>query len=184
VRFNLDNGKLIHNENIEPYALCGNTGLDFDGGMFSVGSHVLTVTPFSGTNASGTAGGSLTIHFTVVSAGPGIASLTLVDADTDKDLFQLTNGSTINRAALSQHHLNVRANTSPSKVGSVLFDLDNGALTHFENTVPYALFGNSLNDYFGGSFTAGAHKLKVTAFTGANGSGTAGQPTIINFVVV
>jgi hypothetical protein len=64
VAFYLD-GKLFSTENVAPYAL----GLD-DSGVYrkwtpSIGSHTLRVTPYSGSNRTGTAGATTEIEFTV-----------------------------------------------------------------------------------------------------------------------
>ena len=60
--------------------------------------------------------------------------MTLIDADLDVDIGPLQNGDTLNLSALPTRHLNVRANTSPSPVGSVRFALDVNSIYRTENT--------------------------------------------------
>jgi hypothetical protein len=55
--------------------------------------------------------------------GQTVNSFTLVDANTDKDIQPIPDGSILDKAALSPN-LNIRANTIPNKVGSVVFILD------------------------------------------------------------
>ncbi len=115
----------------------------------------------------------------------GVVSFTLVNADTDKDIMQLTDGSVVDLNKLGSPNLNVRANTNPSLVGSVLFSLT-GSTTHnqTENKTVYALFGNSGSDYRNGQLNAGAHQLKATAYTQSQGGGTAYPTLTVQFSVI
>jgi CubicO group peptidase (beta-lactamase class C family) len=65
VRFGLDGNSNYRTETIAPYALAGDDSGDYRAWTPSVGSHTLKATPYSGTNATGTAGTPLTIGFTV-----------------------------------------------------------------------------------------------------------------------
>ncbi|WKN43593.1 malectin domain-containing carbohydrate-binding protein [Tunicatimonas pelagia] len=66
VRFALDGNANFQTENVAPYALKGDTNGDYKNWTPSLGDHTLTATPFSGSNAGGTAGTALTINFTVI----------------------------------------------------------------------------------------------------------------------
>ncbi|MCB2380503.1 lamin tail domain-containing protein, partial [Hymenobacter sp. BT635] len=55
--------------------------------------------------------------------GPGVATFTLINADTEQDLLTLSAGAVLNLATLPTRNLNIRANTSPATVGSVVFAL-------------------------------------------------------------
>jgi Fibronectin type III domain len=68
VRFALDDSR--HIENISPFTLFGNDRDNYYAGRLALGRHVLTATPFSQDAASGSAGTSLTISFTVIQAIP------------------------------------------------------------------------------------------------------------------
>lgn len=64
-----------------PYALFGDMGGNFNPWTPTVGSYSLTGTPFTGSGASGTAGTSLTINFTVVNqASSGSATTYRINA--------------------------------------------------------------------------------------------------------
>jgi hypothetical protein len=65
VIFNL-NGQNVQTENVTPYALAGDSNGDYAGFPFSEGDYVLTATPFSDSNGSGTEGASLTVSFSIV----------------------------------------------------------------------------------------------------------------------
>src|SRR2546430_2434391 len=67
-----------------------------------------------------------------------VASLTLVNADTGKDLFTLNNNATVNLATIATKHLNVRANVS-GQSQSVRFALDSKALVSTDNNIAYTL---------------------------------------------
>src|SRR5215218_3754334 len=64
-----------------------------------------------------------------------VTSFTLINADTDKDIVTLGNGSTINLANLPTRNLNVRANVSGT-VESVRFALDFNANFRTESSAP------------------------------------------------
>src|SRR5207302_5318635 len=77
-------------------------------------------------------------------AGQFVSSFTLINADTDQPIQTLNNGATLSLSALPTRNLNVRANTTPATVGSVVFVLS-GTQTRnqTETTPPYALFGDT-----------------------------------------
>ncbi|MEM1340038.1 MAG: PKD domain-containing protein [Bacteroidota bacterium] len=121
------------------------------------------------------------------SSGEGVVSFTLINADTENDLFSLVDGQQIDLASVNGISLNVRANTQPALVGSVYFELS-GPLsnTRNENGAPYALFGDSGggSNYFGREFTEGIYTLTATAYNGRGRSGgILGQPLTIQFSI-
>src|SRR6185503_18837633 len=65
VRFNYDGNPNYKIENVVPYAIAGdaNNGSDYLPWTPSVGTHTLVVTPYSGGNATGTAGAGKTVTF-------------------------------------------------------------------------------------------------------------------------
>lgn len=69
VRFTLD-GSVVKTESLAPYALMGDIGTDYLPWSAPAGPHTLTVTPYAGNDATGTAGAPVTVTFTVV-AGVG-----------------------------------------------------------------------------------------------------------------
>ncbi len=168
-------------EGADPFALFGNSGTDYFGSLFPVGSYSLRVTP---STSSGT-GTAVNINFSVINSTPPptstlINSLQLINANTDVAIGTLTNGLVINLAQTGNVPLAIVANTSTS-VSSVQFQLSGPVTTtRTEGAAPFALFGNSGTDYFGSLFPVGSYTLKVTPYTSA-GIGTA---LTINFSVV
>ena len=117
---------------------------------------------------------------------PGTLSLsgfTLVNADTDKDIGPLEDGDLLNLSELPTSNLNVRANTSSSDVGSVVFTL-NGSVYNTESVAPYALEKDNNGDYNAWTPATGSYKLVATPYTESGGDGTAGSSLSISFEVV
>jgi len=115
-----------------------------------------------------------------------VVSLTLINADTDRPVVgfdPIAPGASINLAVLPTRNLNIRANASPPNVGSVRFDLD-GAPYSTEESAPFAMAGNSGEDYGPWTPSAGAHTLTVTPFALPSASGAAGTPLTLVFLVI
>ena len=115
--------------------------------------------------------------------GDTVTSLTLVNADTDTDIGPLTDGATLNLATLPTRNLNIRANTSPSVVGSVRFGYDANANYKTESAAPYALEGDTSGNYNAWTPAVGSHTITATPYSEAGGGGTAGTPLMITFSV-
>jgi glucose/arabinose dehydrogenase len=88
------NGTKVRTENTAPYSIGGDTGV----GLYNVwnvapGTYTLTVTPFSAANGTGTAGTSITRHFTVTK------TTTTVKAGLNATYFDNANftGATVSR---------------------------------------------------------------------------------------
>ncbi|TGE24819.1 PKD domain-containing protein [Hymenobacter aquaticus] len=160
----------------------------------------LTATPAAGYTFSGWSGDatgttnplsvtmsankSITATFTAIPAGQSVTSYTLVNADTDTDIQPLTAGATLNLATLPTRNLNVRANTNPATVGSVVFALS-GAQTRSqtEGVAPYALFSDANADYNPWTPAVGSYSLTARPYSAASGGGTAGTALTISFSV-
>ena len=117
------------------------------------------------------------------SEAQSISSFTLLNATTDLEIGPLADGDVINLAELNGDPINVRANTSPATVGSVVFTLQ-GTPFRTENAAPYALVGNSGNDYYPWSPSPGSYELQATPFPQSKGQGTAGSALTVTFTVV
>ena len=146
-----------------------------------------TVTLSVTDNGGATSAVSKTLPVTAAtSSGPAVASFTLVNADTDRDIGLLTEGSVVDTTALRTQNLSVRANSGSGTVGSVLFVLD-GSPYRVENIAPYALAGDGSNgnDYYPVSpaLAPGAHTLAATAYTVRSAGGSAGTTLTVNFTV-
>ena len=112
-----------------------------------------------------------------------VTGFVLVDADTDADLFELTDGITLDLAALP-HNLNVRAEVSDG-VESVLFSVDPQGFAREENIPPYSLFGDvNIDDYLGGTFDNGAQVLTATPYSADNQGGDEGTALSITLNVI
>ena len=112
-----------------------------------------------------------------------VLSFTLVDAETNEDIMELTEGMEIDLAEITATSFNIRANVSPREVGSVAFEF-NGNKGRTENVVPYALFGDSGGNYFGRRLTTGDYTVTATPFEQTLGRGEAGESLTVNFKVV
>jgi N-acetylneuraminic acid mutarotase len=119
-------------------------------------------------------------------SGQSVVSFTLINADTDQPVagYQtISNGAVIKTASIGTTHLNIRANTNPTVVGSVRFGLDGNPNARMENSAPYALFGNSGSNYNAGSFATGQHTLTGTPYTNSSGQGAGGAALSISFTI-
>ena len=125
--------------------------------------------------------------FTITVAEPQdtVVSYTLVDADSDTDLFELNDGMQIKMSDIAGVNLNIRANTNPSVVGSVVLEIT-GPLNNvrIESVAPYALFGDNNGDYFNSSFSLGNYELNATPYDESGGTGNEGISLAISFSIV
>jgi hypothetical protein len=124
----------------------------------------------------------VTVSAGAPSSDQKLVSFTLINADTDTDIKVISNGEVLNLAKLPTKNLNIRANTSPSKVGSVVFNL-NGKIKN-ENTAPYSLKGDNNGDYVGWIPSLGDYVLTGSVYSLVNGGGIAGTPLTVTFKVI
>jgi len=111
-----------------------------------------------------------------------VVSFTLMDADTDQPLFEITDGMVLNLDVLPPN-LNVRADTVPPQVGSVGYEY-NGDIGLTENISPYSLGGDDgTGDFVAMDLPLGEHAVTATAYEGQNGSGVRGGSTTVRFSV-
>jgi hypothetical protein len=124
--------------------------------------------------------------FVITVAGTNaITSFTLVNANNEQDIQALTSTSVLNLATLPSQNLNVRANTNPATIGSVVFALSGSQIQNrTESGAPYALFGDVNGNYNSWTPAVGSYILKATPFSGSSGGGTVGTPLTINFDIV
>jgi glucose/arabinose dehydrogenase len=128
----------------------------------------------------------LTYSTTPPPPNQSVTSFTLINADTDQPISgydPISSGANLNLAVLPTRNLNIRANTSPSAVGSVRFGLDGNPAYATDNTAPYALAGDNGADYIAWTPAVGSHSLTATPYSGADGSGTAGTAKTLSFNV-
>lgn len=185
VVFDLNGKAAYRTENESPYALFGNLpGNIYIPWLPELGTYTLTATPYAEANGKGKAGIANTITFKVINTSR-IESFTLVDARTGKDIRQLKDGEVLNLKSLSSKKVNIRANTYPHLVGSVVFDFNDKKAFQTESLYPYALFGNlPTNKYYDWTPELGAYTLKATPYSALLGKGSPGTPMELTFKVI
>jgi hypothetical protein len=173
IRWGLDGNSNFRTESYAPWALGGDiNGSDLLPFAFSLGSHTMTVTAFSGSGGTGAVLHTISLSFNVgnepVSQPPNqpsggtINSLTLVNADNDQPIGQFENNTTIDYRVLPAH-LTVRAETSGT-IGSVQWII-NGQPVRVENYAPWALGGDqNTTDLLPYAFQNGTHMFTIIAF--------------------
>ncbi|WP_247237862.1 PKD domain-containing protein [Telluribacter sp. SYSU D00476] len=119
------------------------------------------------------------------SLAESVASFTLINADTDQPIRELTANDVLNLTTLPTRNLNIRANSDPTRVGSVKFVL-NGKETNVrtETDFPYALTGDKDGDYNAWTPSLGDYTLTATPYTGPGATGSSGAALSINFSVI
>jgi uncharacterized protein YjdB len=114
----------------------------------------------------------------------GIAQFTLVNADSDTDILELTNGSILDINQVLGLNLNIRVNTNPETVGSVAISISGPiSATITENVAPYALFGDSNGNYNGRILSEGSYSLEAVPYSEPNFGGIKGTPLSIQFSI-
>ena len=191
VRFAFLGRSNYRTENTAPFALGGDTNGDFSpvAELGQPGEYVITATPYTGPNGTGTAGSPLTLRLSVTDdgePGPGLFNFTLVDAATGQSL-RLFPGDTTIDLALVGSSLSIRVDNPEDWVRSVRFGFAGQTNYRTENTAPYALGGDNPD----GSYNAvpelaqpGTYTLTATPFTGPGASGDAGTPLTSTLTVV
>ncbi|WP_420629736.1 hypothetical protein [Candidatus Leptofilum sp.] len=123
---------------------------------------------------------------------PPISRLILVNADTNQDIFTLSNNSQINLSSLSTRNLDIRAEVSASAdwIQSVIFYLDgrqfemNGR--DAENAPPYAMAGDINGDHYNNwnwENMVGTHTISAKACSEQYGAGFCSQQLTISISV-
>ncbi len=160
VDFKLDS--FTHTEVSAPYALCGDWAA-CPAGLFSVGSHTLTVTPFDSANA---AGQTTTITFQVIKTTPP-------PSDTTPPTVSMT--APANNSSVSGSNVTVSANASDDVgVVGVQFKLDGNTLSAEDTSSPYFIIWDATKT------SNGAHTLTATARDAAGNSKTS---SVVNVTV-
>jgi phosphodiesterase/alkaline phosphatase D-like protein len=180
------NGKAAYRiENEAPYALFGKLYNNiYIPWLPESGTYTLTATPYAEAGGKGKSGIPNTITFKVINTAR-IESFTLVDARTGKDIRQLKDGEVLNLKSLSGKKVNIRANTYPQTVGSVVFDFNGKKAFQTESLYPYALFGNLPNNkYYGWKPETGSYTVKATPYSALLGKGSPGTAMELSFKVV
>jgi len=122
-------------------------------------------------------------------SGPQVAALVLVNSTgslaTQSDIGVMSDGMVINLATLPSRTINVKANTSPETIGSVVFQLSGTqARTQTESAAPYVLFGDKNGAFNAWTPAIGSYTLIATPYSSSGGNGTKGSAVIVNFTVI
>jgi uncharacterized repeat protein (TIGR03803 family) len=152
--------------------------------VFPVGETIIT---WSAVDASGNLALEVLqkVIINLESTNQRVDRFVLVNAATDQDLFEITEGMQISENLVQGIPLNIRAETNPTLVGSIFMNISgtfNASRT--ENTAPYALFGDNKGNYSGKTLPAGNYIINAVPYTQSNRKGTAGDPLSINFSIV
>ncbi|MGK7394895.1 MAG: S8 family serine peptidase [Candidatus Cyclobacteriaceae bacterium M3_2C_046] len=196
VKFDLK-GALKHKqtENIVPYSLFGDRNGDLEGEAFIFGSfepevYQLDVTVYAESRGRGKVLDQYSLSFSLVQEP--LQYFTLINSALDQEIYPLENFQIINLSETGLQ-LNVKAETGQdASIGSVYFelietDLDQNPLATLarrtENVPPFALFGNTGEDYYDGTFTEGFYQLNATPYSKARRKGLEGPTLSIYFAV-
>jgi len=172
-------------ENGAPFALFGDNNGNYNSWCCAnVGTYNLSATPYTGNNASGSAGVGQAIEFQIIDSRiPTIVSYTLVNAGTNTDIGPLVNGQTLNLANLPSQ-ISIRANAN-NVTHSVYFDFSDNNYDRIENEVPFSLFSDINGDYTPWCCPApGTYVLKTTPYSELNATGISGPTSEITFYIV
>ncbi len=147
------------------------------------GTYVFALTVTDNKNEASVAD-QVSVTVNNLAVGQQLVSFTLINADTDKDLFTLTEGATLNLATLPTKNLNIRANINTASTKSITLDLSGRWTMNKLQTEPCTLFGDKDGDYVGIVFSLGNYTLKATPYAGDQATGIAGTSLTINFKVI
>ena len=173
------NDNLINTERVEPYALFGDVNGDFRSGRIPPApQYILTATP----TVNGIQEESEIVIFEVINTQlPTVMNLMLVDADSDTELFELTNNATLDGNELPAN-INIVAKTNDF-VKSVLFDINQGFFRRLESAAPYAFYGDTNGNYLSGPMPVGDQTLVATPYSEPRAGGVPGTPLTIQFSI-
>ena len=110
--------------------------------------------------------------------------LSLINADTDQEIKLISDGETLNLSALPTRNINFKANVSPSRVGSIVFDVNGQNSFRSDNDIPYSLAGAHNGNYFNYTPSPATYAVTIRPFVDVDGTGTAGTPATINFTII
>ncbi|MFZ6010585.1 MAG: S8 family serine peptidase [Bacteroidota bacterium] len=122
-----------------------------------------------------------TFHISVIKFA--VVSFSLVNSTTGEVVAEFEDAITINRALPGFSNLNIRANATPSTVGSVKFKL-NGSQKNIDNTNPYMLKTGLLAGLGIGDYTLFAEPFTETGGHGQRGVNKQAVVSIVNFTTV
>ncbi|MGK7890939.1 MAG: metallophosphoesterase [Leptolyngbyaceae cyanobacterium] len=156
VALDLNDGQIIQQENVEPYALFGDRNGNFFQGDLDLiaGSNTLSLDIFAEKNGKGDLLDTVVRKFTVVDDLVQDVTVGLYDADTDSLIQTREDGAEL--AVTSGQNLTDAAVVNKTSeyfgdVESMFLNLNEGQVRQTENVEPYALFGDRQGDFRVGS---------------------------------
>ncbi|MFD1141086.1 putative Ig domain-containing protein [Larkinella insperata] len=127
----------------------------------------------------------VTVRVDADSSSQQVVCFSLINADNEQPIGALTEGAELNLALLPTRNLNIRADVSPTVVGSVQLVLSGQqSRTQVDNGVPYALFGDRSGNYNAWTPVVGRYTLRATPYSGSGATGQAGAPLTLSFRVI
>lgn len=168
---------LSRTEGSAPYAVFGDTQGDYNAWTPVIGTY--SIKAVSGTN-------SMMISFNVINqaviSGPVVKTFTLINAATDKVIRTLSNGDVIDFSSIGTNQISIRAEAANTT--SMRWTLSGAqALNRIESAAPFALYGNSGDDYHSWTPAVGSYTLKAIPYSGPDATGTTGTSLTISFKV-
>jgi hypothetical protein len=147
--------------------MCGNSGKDFFvcTGLSDDSDIEITVTPYSGKNATGVKGTDFSVTISPSSPVPLYQPiLYCINADTDQRMFRMRNNVTIDLSKTPNVNFEAerifeRGSPAPSQM-SLSYDM--GAKKTVDYKAPYAAFGNAGVDFFSLTPKVGTHTIMAT----------------------
>lgn len=188
VLFRVDS-KIVNWSNTAPHAIFRTTEDMTNAWVPEARTYQFAATMYSLPSGKGKWLGSKTIQVTFTdadnlsAAALEIRSLILVNADTDEDITEITEGSVFVLEEIGTANLNIRAVTD-SLTSSVVFDYQGVENYHTENLIEYAIGADDDGDYRPWIPDLGANTVTATAFTEDQGTGASGNPFTVNFEIV
>lgn len=115
---------------------------------------------------------------------PEVISFTLINAELNEEIGPLEEGDIINIDNYANNQFSIVANTLSDSVGSVVFDFNGEDNYQTDDTAPYSLAGEDGGSFNPVALPQGINTVTAIPFTGAGGTGVAGEPFTINFEVI
>lgn len=165
-------------ENVEPYALFGDTLGDFFAGTLNSGEQTVSFKVYAEEQGEGDLLATVDRTFTIEESTPSDDLIIgLYNSETNQLVQVLEEGDSLAASSLDLDNLNIAAFVAEDgglfgKVGSmqVLINGDTGT-DYFENVEPYALFGDHSGDYLQGSLSAGDNTVAFEVYSEKMGGG-------------
>ncbi|MBT1695942.1 T9SS type A sorting domain-containing protein [Fulvivirgaceae bacterium PWU4] len=142
--------------------------------------------PYSSARMGSVAAATTPLHFIskyalMTTPVQTVLGYTLIDAANGQPISELEEGDTISLATLHGKKINIRVNTDPPVVGSVMMMLNGKART--DNTAPYSVKGDLDGAYLPWTPAPRKYTLASTAYSAANAGGEEGGSRTITFYV-